>query len=506
MENFKDTGTPTFYTEDILGEEIFAECGGEFLLPDYLPEVRRILSVSARALPEGHFLAENAEFAGQTVFTLLYTDDGGKLCATTLRSPYEVSLPLSEPHDGVLTVKERAEEVGVRLLGPRRLTLRTRVRILPHLYIKREIPGELGEESLVTLTRNVKDGEYVNQSLQDLPIEAHLPLAAAEGERKILFADGTALLRECRPERDGVRVRGDILFSAMVSGDGLPELAETRQSFDEWIPLENAADYLLTADTKLGEVEATLDEQRGELSLSAPLSLFAEGRRALTLPVVCDAFSTEHPTRAECERFPFSAPIDVETRRIELSGSIPTEEEGTVLFTHCRPLSVATARQENEVVLDGMLEVTCLLALCSNEEGNIRYTSVTGTLPFRHRADWQRDCCTVKERLGALRMTGRCDRGKIELTGDLALTLFAEEQSEESLPVALHPTEGGESLPRDAITVYYTQGGDTLWSVAKNFRIPPADIAAANDLPDEVLSEPDSAVSLDGMPYLLLGF
>lgn len=504
MENLKETGAPTLYTEDILGEEIYADCGGEFLLPDYLPEVRRILSVSARAVAEGCFLAENAEFAGQTVFTLLYTDDGGALCGATLRSPYEVSLPLSDPHGGVLTASERTEEVGVRLLGPRRLTLRTRVRILPHLYVKREIPCGIADAAPVTLTRTVRDGEYVNQGLQDLPIEAHLTLTDNEGERRVLFADGTALVRECRPERDGVRVRGEVLFFAMTAGTGLPEPLETRVSFDEWLPFEGCGDYLLSADAKVGEVTASLEEDG--LTLSLPLSLSVEGRRALTLPVVCDAFSTASNTRAECGHFSFTAPTLALSRRVEIAGAIPTEEEGTVLSTHCRPTSVASTVQEGEIVLDGMVEVTCLLALSPDENGNIRYTSVSGTLPFRFCTDFKECGCRVKERLGALRMAGRCDRGKIELTGELALTLLAELEEEATLPLSLSPIEGGEALPRDSVTVYYTQGGDTLWSVSKKFRIPPAEIAAANSLPDEVLADPDSAVSLDGISYLLLGF
>ncbi len=491
-----------FYTEDLLGEEVFTECGGEFLLPDYLPEVRRILAVHARAVDEGHFLGESAELAGKVVFRVLYTDDAGELCATALDAPYEATLPLSDSTAGVFSVSERAEGATVRLLAPRRLTLRTRVRILPHLWVTRGIEA-LSGESLVTLTRTVTDGVTVCGTAGELPMEATLPLS--DPERRVLFADAVASVRECRYERDGVRVRGDVLFSLLLSGEELPTLEEARASFDEWIPMPEGEGCALRAIAKLGEVSAVPCEEG--VQISCPLSLSAEGRRAVSFPVVYDAFSTAAPTCTECRDFVFSAPLEPQVRRVEIEGSIPVEEDGRLICTHSRPSSVACAVKDGEVTVDGMLETTAVIALSPSEGGVLRYTAHTENLPFRHRFEMKDAASvTLAPSVGNVRITGRCDGGRLLLSGDLDLTVDGVKSERISLPTALHPAEQSETLAADTVTVYYVKPGDTLFSVARDFCLSPSELAAANEIADEVLSEPDSATSLDGVASLILNF
>ncbi|MBQ7377761.1 MAG: LysM peptidoglycan-binding domain-containing protein [Clostridia bacterium] len=491
-----------FYTEDLLGEEVFAECGGEFLLPDYLPEVRRILAVHARAVDEGHFLGESAELAGKVVFRVLYTDDAGELCATALDTPYEATLPLSDSTAGVFSVSERAEGATVRLLAPRRLTLRTRVRILPHLWITRGVETPSGE-SLVTLTRTVTDGVTVNGTAGELSMEATLPLS--DPERRVLSADAAASVRECRYERDGVRMRGDVIFSLLLSGEELPALEEVRASFDEWIPMPDGEGCTLRAIAKLGEVSTTPCEDG--VQISCPLSLSVEGRRAVSFPVVYDAFSTDAPTRTECREFVFSAPIEPQVRRVEIEGSIPVEEDGTLIYTHSRQSSVACAVKDGEVTVDGMLETTAIIALSPSEGGVLRYTAHTENLPFRHRYELK-DAASISltPSVGGVRIAGRCDGGRLLLSGDLELTVDGVRGERLSLPIALHPAERSETLAADTVTVYYVKPNDTLFSVARDFCLPPSALAAANKLADEVLAEPDSPQSLDGVAYLILNF
>ena len=60
------------------------EAGEEFSLPDYVPEIRRLLNVRAQVLPESKFLGDSGsgtdlEIGGTVTYLLVYTDDRGEL-------------------------------------------------------------------------------------------------------------------------------------------------------------------------------------------------------------------------------------------------------------------------------------------------------------------------------------------------------------------------------------------------------------------------------------------
>jgi hypothetical protein len=72
---------------DSAGETLFAECAEDFVLPDYLPEIRKLIRVDALPVSTGHFVgSEEVEFAGQVRYTLLYTDAEGKLTSVPLHT------------------------------------------------------------------------------------------------------------------------------------------------------------------------------------------------------------------------------------------------------------------------------------------------------------------------------------------------------------------------------------------------------------------------------------
>ena len=81
-------------------EERTVEVGGDFTLPDYLPEIRRILRAEATCAPMGEYIKDGrGEYAGSVSFTLIYQDGEGVVTAVPLeplkRKPAASFLPLA---------------------------------------------------------------------------------------------------------------------------------------------------------------------------------------------------------------------------------------------------------------------------------------------------------------------------------------------------------------------------------------------------------------------------
>ena len=61
----------------------------DFILPDYVPEIRRVVGVRGVAAVDGKYLSgDELECDGGITYTVLYTDNDGKLCQTSQTSSF----------------------------------------------------------------------------------------------------------------------------------------------------------------------------------------------------------------------------------------------------------------------------------------------------------------------------------------------------------------------------------------------------------------------------------
>ena len=105
----------------------------ELSMPDYEPEVRRLLRVDVRLTPPVSFYDRGrAGMCGEAIFDVLYSGADGGLYTTGAREKYELSeaFKASEKWDGelVFVCEAQPESLVSRALAPRKLSLKCRVR------------------------------------------------------------------------------------------------------------------------------------------------------------------------------------------------------------------------------------------------------------------------------------------------------------------------------------------------------------------------------------------
>lgn len=115
-----DTGSPHEVTED-------------FTIPDYMPEVRRIVSCSAAPIPENKYIEGNeVVLSGIVNFTVLYIGEDGKLSAVPLSSEYTAKIQCGTAdmsglsRDGIVS-STSVTSSSCRAVGPRKLSLGCRL-------------------------------------------------------------------------------------------------------------------------------------------------------------------------------------------------------------------------------------------------------------------------------------------------------------------------------------------------------------------------------------------
>lgn len=519
METMEKQSHTTTYEYDGTRESIPTECRVEHTLPDYLPEIRRILRVTARPIAAGRYLGEGStEFSGAVAYTVVYADGEGKPAALSLTGEYTVSCPRTEgDHAAPLAVAE-VEGTVCRPLGPRRLSLVSTLRCRIHMPRTLSLPSPEGEgcERLTApcRTRRTLLAESGEIAFSD---GIAVPGIPAE-ELHPLFCEGSLLIEDLRVGEDTVRLRGTVCARVTVSdGEGSPTCFTARIPMEREIACEGARPG--DVPLPLGQITSLGARLTGDGEGGARLELDGIAECALRLlrnepiaPTV-GLYSPFCPTDVTVAPLSLEALSGATFGNYTVSGSFtsPAGEEraSRVLDTDATVLVRKVTRDGDRPVVMGDVTVRMILVGAPTEEGAPTCHPAEHTYPFRLPLP-----ITLPE--GEVRFECHAEaisaQGRIEGEGyaaDTELAVSLSAFSTTALPavsaVVLHPEEA-YSRSGGSVTVVYPDGEDTLWSIAERYHTTPAAVATANDLPFTDNEEAALSHSLDGVSYLLIEY
>ena len=163
----------------VADKHLSAEISGDFTLPDYQPEIKRLLRVSASVLPPSKYVSERgAEFAGNIDYYVLYTGSDNELYCAPLTSEYKINLPLDATEydkDGSIGnfvggISLFPDMISGRVTAPRKLNIKCRLKgrgqVLGDLELSGgRADGESGIQTLVSTMDAVKQVRNVAASV-----------------------------------------------------------------------------------------------------------------------------------------------------------------------------------------------------------------------------------------------------------------------------------------------------------------------------------------------------
>ncbi len=495
--------------KDRLLENVFAECAEDFILPDYMPEVRRVLRLETRLLPGEKFVGGGkAEFDGTVLYTLFYTDTEEKLTAVPLESRYEYRLPLDVEAGAAVYSDETIESVNLRPSGPRRVNIRSRVRAAVHevreeplqkdpavLWEEEECPCLLRRSEVMRTVRAEGDGfEAIAERMLD-----------AEAEIRPIYGSAEVLTEGARAADGHINCHGTVLIKCLA------EKGEETLTLSARIPFE---EELISSECREGdavtvkgichgvELETEEDGDRRVLHATARCSLTAEARRNEPAVITADMYSTEKnlkvaykPLHTESLSTSFLGNFTIEADSVAEEG-----EEVMLASVTVRDAAVKTAGDKAAVAGECRAELLCRRA----GEG---FYAADFTFPFRieaplsQRAD---EGDLPRFSLTPVFTDVTVQGGKRHLSTEMALSLCLIRPSEQTVPDTVE-TEGERAVPdTQSVTVYYPTDKDSLWSVGKRYGMRVGELQKQNGI---LLSEDtalDDVKSLDGTAWLFV--
>ena len=496
----------------LFDKTIPCEVTGDFSLPDYQPEIKRLLRVSATLQPPAHYVGGGAvEFSGVVDFCMLYAGNDGRLYCFPASSEYRFRLPLEVGAEfdvgdaPVCYAICEPESTSGRVGGPRRMSVRCRIRarVRAHgTYLLEEkrrgqLPSGCGEERLV---REIDCPRYAHGTSRPIALHDEIALGdeVGSGEWRIVCADAQVMPEEVVAASGRVTSRGAVVLKLLMQREGeeaLPVTVWRKLPFEGEIPVEGmtaAGDAVVSGSCT--ELNLSLEDDR--VVCDAEMVLEARTQTPQTLAYTVDWYATgcesscgvTSLTLPRAERSLNASFSQTEGRTLEewglMQGARVPDVAGVAVV---EGLSVERGRY----VLTGKCRYTLIVRLPDGE-----MTTKEIELPWRYLVDGAAGCEQPMSEACANLISARVrmDGDRLAVDGEVGIVLRI--WGEQPLHI-VSATQTGEAVARGAgeMRLCYPDRGDTLWSVGKRYHRPIDALVAQNQLNDEKRADDKHSLS-----------
>jgi len=459
--------TPKFHTSG------YADVTEDVSIPDYIPEVRRIVGVRAGSVVDGKYMAGDAlEIDGSVTYTVLYVDGGGGLSQLSQTTPYTGRIPVQEDVPAhTITVSANPEQISCRVTGPRKLTLSSRVRM-----------GVMAQGE-TDVSMKIPDRTEVRQKTESCTTAALIEVRAGgeasgeirekEGTKLIMASAGMAVsdVRAGSPA-GRITVKGDVYLTALsVTPEGVYITSRSRAPFEESLPLPEEVNPESCRAAAFGSVtliemdagEDGMMQWRTEYDIDCALMKITDCRMA------SDAYVVGREDEIIVESADGCTPAGCMNGRLTTSAAAALRPGMTCISAWGTVTGEKCAVRDGKLVVEGTVKLECVSA------GNGETITDEVQIPLKYECEavpGAVDCETPAAKVKAVvtEVAVRPDGETLNLTAELAIAAAAlgrKTVSYVSSAVGKAPLNAKKNLLR----IYIPDPGETAWDVAKRFRL-----------------------------------
>ncbi len=467
------------------------EAAKDCILPDSYPDIHRILYTGGVVSPGRSYLAAGKLQTEGVLYTqVLFADEEGKMHAVRFAIDYAGQMPCTaEEGESALTFDTVVDSVTARAQNPRKLAIRGRLTVTPRLFCRCEDePTTAPELSGVTLEKKLRTvtcwqtkqwSENGIEASEDLSLGQEAPVAS------IVWSDLQTEITSCEALEGEVRFGGSgLLHLFYQTPDGRVQYANTAFPIRSSVQSEVPADALcrvrlIPEQVSVLPVEDAAGEARGvELDFSYSVSVTAAWKSSCTQTVDC--YSKEAPTLARSVQ----AEILTDARIFseEFHRTVAGEAAGLASVLHTVADVAVDSSEQSEAgsVLHCTARVTVIGTDTDGIPASVQLTEnftvevERGEVCFARIHPAAQPTAVIEGETLQVRLTGKAEG-------------FAVEAGEISYVGDVLPAEGELPSADDSITLCYPAPGETLWDIAKRYRIPQSAILSANNIPEGAL-------------------
>lgn len=500
----RTTGNQVLLNEVILETAVEQPVDTEFTMPDYCPDIGKILKCCARP----HILSRTVRSDGVTLegnvrLTVIYLDGRDKrVFSCEHDQPFTVSVPIKDcPENARAAVTLRVDYMNCRATSQRRVDIHgaftANVKVTAPQMCEMIAEAEGAGVRLRQTNREVSS--FVGSSQSQFTISEALDLADGKPPiASVISADAVMCAHETKAIANKLIVKGDALLRIVYrtdSGERL-EVMEYALPYNQFFDLTGADDSCV-CDVSLEAANVDIGlrtDSDGEYRrMTADIKAFADIRayRPMEICAVTDAYSVECELNVERKNVAFEKICAAVNERCSCQSSIELSDRAISMIDDVWACvsDVSAATRDGRIEISGKLTVSVIA------------TDTQGVCDYYERA--REFSCSVaapdkceNNRVGArVQLCGisysLVEENKLDLRCELEADAIIFEDVRLSCVCAITPDEqrrkNTDSAP--AVVLYFADAGEELWDIARDHNSSVENIMAENGLSDEVLSE-----------------
>ena len=492
----------------LCGASIGNSVAEEYSLPDYIPDIKRVLNTSARVSTGTHGLdGGRIVFEGDIAFTVFLLTEENTLKSVTIPCSYKnATEEIGEYSDKTeISVISMLESASGKLMNPRKIMLSaevsTSVNATSQSGINPAIEGvkcaadELSLErdtvrtNTLTFSSDILDSQVLSE---DIVIDGQLPPAA-----EILCCDVEVFISENKQVSSVLQMTGEASVTILYTDEsGKPYRIMKRVAVSSNISAGDGTDFFAVAqvsDIKTQIAADSYGENRViELDVTYSVLSFRMANREVSY--VSDIYSVSSDCRSQfaqrdiytlrkCVNANFSVNASRQSEEVNAGGS----DNVIAAFVSLKKENLQYDDERKKTVFSGNAQITMLI---SAEEG---YKSISFTEPFKYETDIQPENGEFEymHTMTAANIRGRIDSASVYADFEIMLGIVVLEKAPASVVACAALGEPlAQEKSRPPLTLYYPARGERLWDIAKHYNTTRDAIMSANNMEsDTVLAE-----------------
>lgn len=471
-------------------------------LPEYLPDIVRILRVSAVPGVRSHQITGDRISAECTCLVrTLYVCGQGKIrcCDQTVNFSKQIELKNGGNSTDIF-VGAKTEYINYRVSGQRRFEVHGAVSVFARADGKKRCEAVSGAEGggIAARTEKAEVCDLVSLAENTFSVTETCETGSASGAIGAVIASyGSAVIDEVKVISDKLFLKGELTVRTVCTEEETCEV----MSFDNIIAINQiieAPDISEDCRTDAAVSVMSLDvrprfDSAGDknlLDISAVLSVSAHGYRTRQLTLVKDAYSTRYETNI--------------TRTGMYLSSIEEELSDTFL---CRGAADLSSSGVTKVLNFSCADVSAgfsvrgdSAAVCGEVTADILYTDSKGEPAFAQRKipfEYKRQLSAGSEVLScrpscAVTASGFVlgEGGRLDARIEINIRGFVFRETEKSAVTEIS-VDGSrvKNVKTASLTVYFADGGESLWDIAERYSTTVEAIMRENHISDGETAE-----------------
>lgn len=493
-----------FVSKTIFEENSEQTVDADFGLPDYCPDIQKILKCQIEPHIESkNIIGDRIEIEGTSVVRIIYIDAIKTSVRCTEQSyPFSISSNLKDtPQFAVIQTDIKVNYLNCRALSPRRLNIHGAFNVLIKVIDKSEvrtcnhIQGDDIQQKKQSINYSYLEGLSQQQFSVTETLETGQNHPAIQA---VIRSDIRAVCNECKPITNKIMYKGDLLVKVMYLSDldsGKVETMEYTIPFSQVIDLNGVSEnsecavrteimnYSVTLRTEIG-----FDDPLPVLSAKLCVTSFSFEKRDTV--VITDCYSTKYFIDPQYSSYtlPQLAANIKETVVDKATVDFTDASISKVIDVWVEKGNVVCSQNDGKTVLNGKYNV-CILAVDS--DNNVIYTERTMeyTYPLQNIPEISKiSCYAVPECISVgFRF---CSEKRIEVRTEMIVT---GEIYDTCTTTAVDSVTADEEKKRrrddvSSLILYFAAEGEDVWNIARDYCTSVAQVRQENDLTEDILT------------------